>query len=88
VNIRFNKHFPSDIRKKVPAPVAQRVEKLIDELRQTPDLRTLSNVKALAGHPGYFRIRVGEYRIGFRLVENEIHLMRILHRREIYRYFP
>ncbi len=88
VNIHYNKHFPIDVRKKVPAQVARRVEKIIEELRLASDLRTISNVKAIAGRRGHFRIRVGDYRVGFRLEHREIYLMRVLHRGEMYRYFP
>jgi mRNA-degrading endonuclease RelE of RelBE toxin-antitoxin system len=42
----------------------------------------------MVGSPGFFRIRIGEYRLGM-LVEGEaVEIVRFLHRREIYRYFP
>ncbi len=36
----------------------------------------------------YYRIRVGDYRIGVEVVGDEILFVRILHRKDIYRYFP
>jgi len=40
------------------------------------------------GFPGYFRIRVGDYRLGFSFHNDTVTLIRFLHRKEIYRYFP
>ncbi len=39
-------------------------------------------------HGNYYRIRVGNYRIGLVLDEAEISFVRVLHRKEMYRYFP
>lgn len=36
----------------------------------------------------YYRIRVGEYRIGMAVNENTVIFVRVLNRKEIYRYFP
>ena len=35
-----------------------------------------------------YRLRVGDYRIGFFLEEDTIIFSRVLHRKEIYRFFP
>ncbi|WP_124971246.1 type II toxin-antitoxin system RelE family toxin [Aphanothece sacrum] len=35
-----------------------------------------------------YRIRVGDYRIGIEIQTDKIEMMRVLHRREFYRYFP
>lgn len=36
----------------------------------------------------YYRIRVGDYRLGLALEGDTVILVRFLHRKEIYRYFP
>ena len=38
--------------------------------------------------PGNHRIKMGNYRIGFEIINEELILTRILHRKTIYRYFP
>ncbi len=56
-----------------------------------PEVDTLTdfpNIKAMLGYPGHYRFRFGDYRIGFILTDDALILMRILHRREFYRYFP
>lgn len=42
----------------------------------------------MKGFPDAFRIRLGEYRVGILLDKDSIVLVRMLHRKEIYRYFP
>ncbi|MFM7717678.1 MAG: type II toxin-antitoxin system RelE family toxin [Microcystis sp.] len=45
-------------------------------------------MKAIEGHPSYYRIRIGDYRIGIYVEENMIAFVRVLHRKEMYCYFP
>ncbi len=61
---------------------------VFEEIPRLEKLDGIANLKRLKGDKNAFRIRVGNYRIGF-LVEGEtIIFQRVLHRREIYRYFP
>lgn len=34
---------------------------------------------------GYWKLRVGEYRVVFRISENDVFILGIIHRREVYR---
>jgi len=52
------------------------------------NLSEVNNIKKLKGEDNAYRVRVGEYRVGFTLVDNTITFTRVLHRREFYRYFP
>jgi len=36
----------------------------------------------------YFRIRIGEYRLGLKEERGMLILLRFMHRKEIYKYFP
>lgn len=43
----------------------------------------------MKGHAGFYRIRIGDYRVGFELVNNnEILLILVAHRKDIYKRFP
>jgi mRNA-degrading endonuclease RelE of RelBE toxin-antitoxin system len=42
----------------------------------------------MKGYPNRYRIRVGDYRIGIEVQGNKVEMMRVLHRRDFYRYFP
>ena len=44
-----------------------------------------SNVLALAGNPGVYRLRQGDWRAVFRIEEQDIVVIRVAHRREVYK---
>jgi len=46
------------------------------------NLKEISNLKKLKGDDNAYRIRVGDYRIGFFLEDNTITFARVLHRRK------
>ncbi len=52
------------------------------------NLSDISNIKKIKGEDNAYRIRVGDYRIGFFIIGDTITFSRVLHRREFYRYFP
>ncbi len=51
-------------------------------------LSEINNIKKLKGEDNAYRIRVGDYRIGFFMKGDTMIFSRVLHRREFYRYFP
>lgn len=42
----------------------------------------------MKGYPNRYRIRIGNYRVGIEVSGERVEIMRVLHRREFYRYFP
>ena len=42
----------------------------------------------MGGYTGRYRIRIGDYRVGIEVNGDVIEVMRVLHSREFYRYFP
>jgi len=51
-------------------------------------LSDIQNLKKMQGYDTFYRIRLGDYRIGIEVVADQVILVRILHRKYIYRYFP
>lgn len=45
-------------------------------------------LKSMSGHPHRHRIRLGNYRVGIRVEEATVEMVRVLDRRDFYRYFP
>ncbi|XZN91975.1 MAG: type II toxin-antitoxin system RelE family toxin [Microcoleus sp.] len=50
------------------------------------DLQTIVNLKKLKGDDNAYRL--GDYRIGFYFDGETVTFARVLHRKDIYRYFP
>ena len=84
----FTQSFLRDLRKVPDAPVREHVRTAILAVEAASDLRAVLNLKKLSGGGPYFRIRIGEYRIGVRVDGDTVTFVRVLPRRDIYRYFP
>ncbi|HRO41300.1 MAG TPA: hypothetical protein PL009_00595 [Flavipsychrobacter sp.] len=48
----------------------------------------VKNLKKLTGFNDYYRIRIGDYRIGIFLDGETVWLAAFAHRKDIYTYFP
>ena len=84
----FKSSFAKDLKAIKNKAVLEAVEKLITAVEAAPDLRTIPDVKKLKGKGDYYRVRLGDYRVGISRSKNEITFVRCLARKEIYRYFP
>ena len=84
----FNPSFLRDPRKIEPVSVLEQVRAAILDVEAAPDSRAIPNLKKLSGSGSYYRIRVGDHRIGVRINSDTVSFFRDLHRREIYRYIP
>jgi mRNA interferase RelE/StbE len=68
------------------------LQNTIKEIQATSDLMAISGTKKLKsnkkGAGKYYRIRLGDYRIGIELLGDTVRLITIGDRKEIYRNFP
>ncbi len=66
-------------------PIRQRVHEVLRKLERNP----LANVRKLSGADlGEFRLRLGDWRILFDLDGNDVVILRVGHRKDIYRRKP
>jgi mRNA interferase RelE/StbE len=61
---------------------------VIEGLEDAQNLSLVANVKKMKGYSGYFRIRIGDYRLGVYIEKNDIFIQRFAHRKNIYDIFP
>jgi mRNA interferase RelE/StbE len=88
VKVEFRKTFEKDLRKLGDRSLLSKIKTVIELIETAEALDSVANLKKLKGEDGYFRVRIGDYRIGLYLEGDTILFVRILHRREFYRYFP
>lgn len=86
--VQFKDSFARDLRKIKDQAGLQRVKETIEHIEQARTLKEIGDLKKLKAGHNYYRIRIGEYRIGAIVKGAEVTLVRCLNRREIYRYFP
>jgi len=89
MEIFYGKRFSKDLDAiRDETKVRKRLLELIEQIKGISSLRDVKDVKKIEGYSDYFRIKMGDYRLGIKLAKNRIELIRFLHRKEIYRRFP
>ena len=88
MELEFRDSFLKDIQHINEKTLKKKVAALIADAKSAQSLSDLRNVKKLEGSDAYYRIRVGNYRIGAKIQNETLILIRLLHRKDIYRYFP
>jgi mRNA interferase RelE/StbE len=88
VTVRFKESFVRDLRNIKDKGLLTRLKELIELVEQVQHLGQVANLKKLRGGGNYYRIRVGDYRIGLSVEGDAVTFVRFLHRKDIYRYFP
>ena len=84
----FRKSFARDLKKIKNQDVRDRVRQVIANVEAATELQAIDDLKKLSGAEGFFRIRIGDYRIGLYLEGETVEFVRCLNRRDLYRYFP
>ena len=70
-------------------PIYQEIKSLVfQKIPNEPSITEIRNLKKIKGHKDAYRIKLGDYRIGIFIKEDTITFSRVLHRKEVYRYFP
>ena len=88
MQVLFNKKFLKDLAD-IPTKTRSTIETLVfTEIPAYTSVAEIKNLKKLKGYIHYYRIRIGDYRIGLRINNDELSFERILHRKEIYKIFP
>jgi len=88
LKVQFKKSFLKDIKALGDPTIKKRIGKSIAQAEEAAALGQVENLKKLKGGEQYYRIRVGDYRIGLILEEGSLVFVRCLHRKDIYRYIP
>ena len=89
MKINFRKSFAKDLRKrKNDSEFLDRVKEAIENVELSEIISMITNLKKLRGESDYYRIRLGDYRIGIKIEDDLVVFIRALHRKDIYRYFP
>ncbi|MBN3921869.1 type II toxin-antitoxin system RelE/ParE family toxin [Nostoc sp. NMS4] len=88
MNIEFRKNFEKDLNNIRGEALFKKIKAVIEEVENAENLANISNIKKLQADGNYYRIRIGDYRVGITVSESVVIFVRVLHRKDIYRYFP
>ena len=88
MKLKIDKTFKKDFTKARQPNLNKKLLAVLEEIELAKKLSDIANIKKLRGTADFYRIRLGDYRIGLIKEKNSITLIRFLHRKDIYKYFP
>jgi mRNA interferase RelE/StbE len=84
----FRKSFGGDLKKIKDQKVLDGVRAAIEQVEAAAGPREIAKLKKLRGTDNYYRMRLGDYRIGVVIQKDTVEFVRCLPRRDLYRFFP
>lgn len=89
MKVEFDRSFLKSLDKIRDLKTLQKIEVIILKCEKSNKISEIPNTKKLSGFSEYYRIRLGDYRIGFELTNNKvIRFITVVHRKDIYKKFP
>jgi len=88
MKVVFAESFARDLERVRNKRVLSQMKDLIRAVRAASSPGDLALLKPLRRYESFYRIRVGQYRVGIEIVKRKISFVRLVHRRDLYRYFP
>jgi mRNA interferase RelE/StbE len=88
MKLKIDKSFEKDTNSLNDRTLNVKIITLIKNLINANSLNDIKNIKKLKGHNNSYRIKLGDYRIGFEYIVDTVVLVRFLHRKDIYKHFP
>jgi mRNA interferase RelE/StbE len=89
VECKYKKSSIKDLSN-IPEPYRDKIYKIIfEDIPQADSIYKCElDLSPMRGYPDSYRIRVGKYRIGLKIIDNIVVFYRIKSRDEIYSVFP
>lgn len=88
MRLEFRRSFLKDIRKIKDASIRERLKQTIQSMEAAKDLHVMTDLKQIKGTSDYYRLRIGDYRLGLKMVDDSLEVIRFLPRGDIYKKFP
>lgn len=89
MKISYDESFEKSIKKLKDAKIKAKLITLIELFEEANSLQEIPHIKKMQGFQTFYRVRIGDYRLGFELTDsNTVLLIMVAHRKDIYRYFP
>ena len=89
MKIRIEKSFDRDVDKIRDKKLLTKLRNLVSVIEEAQSIHNIPHGKKIQGYESFYRIKIGDYRLGVEEVSRqEVVLIRFLHRKDIYRYFP
>ena len=89
MDVLYAKSFERDISQLLHnKEILQKLADRIVDIKSGKGILDIRNIKKIVGYQGYYRIKIGDYRLGIKYDSNRMVLLRFLHRKDVYKHFP
>jgi mRNA interferase RelE/StbE len=86
--VEYRKRFLKELAK-LPSEIRQKIEKFVfEDLPKANSIYEVGVIEQMKGYRFYYKIRFDSYRIGLRAEKERAILEWVLHRRDIYKFYP
>jgi len=86
--VKIDRSLQKDVIKIQDQKIKRKLSLIIKQLEKANRVAEINNLKRLQGTKNYYRMRIGDYRLGLIIIGKQIELIRLIHRKAIYKYFP
>jgi mRNA interferase RelE/StbE len=88
MKVEFKKSFLKELKKLKNKSLKNSIADCIIQVESSENIAQIKNLKKLIGYDVYYRIRVGDYRIGVKVEKEAVYFVVFEHRKDIYKKFP
>ena len=88
MKIEFKKSFLKELQKLKNKTLKDSIADCIVQVESAKNVTQIKNLKKLSGYNVYYRIRIGDYRIGIKVKDEVVYFAAFEHRKDIYKSFP
>jgi len=88
MKVAFLSRFGKDIDNIDDRTVKLKITHIIEQIEQARSIFEIPHVKKISGYKNTYRIKAGDYRLGFYYDGEVVEFARALHRKDIYKLFP
>lgn len=88
MKVEYSRKFLKELAA-VPSDIRSKIESFVfEELVSTSSIYEMGKVEKMKGYDGFYKVRFGNYRLGLVVANEMITVKTVMHRREIYKFFP
>ena len=88
MKVKYSRKFLKQLSK-IPLTTRNKIEQFaFNELPVISEVEESGKIERMKGYQGYYKIRFGSYRLGLHKKDNTLVVKIVMHRKDIYNYFP
>ena len=84
----YRTSFERDLKKIIDTKLLDSIAIAIENIEQAESINDIINLKKMSGYKTFYRIKINDYRLGITIDDNIVNVVRLLHRKDIYKLFP